>query len=404
MHKLCKRKNNIHLVYRLYSISNTTIGGYSIVELIAVVAILSLLSALAFPNITKWIALANIDSVKSALNSSASECLQAIREGESPNEVRPRAVSNESLSGSGYKIKTGMDSCAAFAVQPLDANNKSLYEFGFRIVDGIVTKTATPASDSGSLQSCKNWAGTNCGVTAEQQALWDAEAKIASDKKACNDNFYAWLQKPSSGSYNRWDETTKSCTFVTWAFEGSIQKDEAAVKSARSAKIGLACTAKLKEKETAKFDGVFTDPECGGTTYFCSGKDLATDSRVAYDACKEEEQKMKCSAALNLWKQSAPNGQFTEPGCTTMWKCGQSYYSSQADYTGSSCGCRLVSKQVAIGTKSERVKIGSTPVYENRCTLFLSGRCLRREDIIVSYADQYETQQVMQYETRQMCE
>jgi len=340
MHKLCKRKNNIHLVYRLYSISNTTIGGYSIVELIAVVAILSLLSALAFPNITKWIALANIDSVKSALNSSASECLQAIREGESPNEVKPRAVSNESLSGKGYKIKAGKDSCAAFSVQPLDADNKSLYEFGFRIDNGIVTKTATPASDSGSLQSCKNWAGTNCGVTAAQQALWDAEAKIASDKKACNDIFYAWLQKPSSGSYNRWDETTKSCTSETWAFEGSIQKDEAAVKSARAAKIGAACTAKLKEKETAKFDGAFTDPECG-TTYFCSGKDLATNSQTAYNACKEEENETRCKSALGVWKTNGSNGMFALNGCTSVWKCGQTIYTTQADYDRV-CGCELI--------------------------------------------------------------
>jgi len=403
MHKLCKRKNNIHLVYRLYSISNTTIGGYSIVELIAVVAILSLLSALAFPNITKWIALANIDSVKSVLDSSAIECLQAIREGESPNQVKPRAVSNESLSGKGYKIKAGKDSCAAFSVQPLDADNKSLYEFGFRIDNGIVTKTATPASDSGSLQSCKNWAGTNCGVTAAQQALWDAEAKIASDKKACNDIFYAWLQKPSSGSYNRWDETTKSCTLETWACEGSIQKDEAAVKSCRDAKLGAACAAKLKEKAAARFDGQYTDPECG-TTYFCSGKDLLTDSQTAYLACKEQEQQARCSAALNIWKSGNINGQFNEPGCTTMWKCGTSYFSSQTDYQSSSCGCILVDKKFEIGTTPQKVKIGEKPVYKDVCVNEKFGKCYRTESRIVGYEDVYETLDVIQYETRRVCQ
>jgi len=85
---------------------------------------------------------------------------------------------------------------------------------------------------------------------------------------------------------------------------------------------------------------VFTDPECG-TTYFCSGKDLATDSQTAYNACKEEENETRCKSALGEWKTNGSNGMFALNGCTSVWKCGQSIYMTQADYD-KDCGCELI--------------------------------------------------------------
>jgi len=326
----CTHLNNTHY----FSFYKQVERGFSLLEVAVVVAILGILSALAFPNIARWVALAKIDAVKTLLNSAASECLQEIREGSSPEDtlVKDSVVSNDALGSHGYKIKDNDKTCASYFVIPINEKEDFMYELGFKINSlGEIAKIAVPASDSGSLNSCKNWAGVNCGVSAEQQAVWDALAKIEKDKKTCNDDFYAWLQKPSSGSYNRWDEATKSCSLETWAFEGSIQKDEAAVKSARAAKIGAACTAKLKEKETAKHDGVFTDAECG-TTYFCSGKDLATDDVNAYYECKAKELEASCMTATNSWMLLPGNGKFTQIGCTAAWKCNGEKYLSELDY------------------------------------------------------------------------
>jgi len=380
-----------------------TQSGYSLLELTVVVALLAMLTSISFPNIIKWIKLSRIDSVKTLLNSAASDCLQSIRSGKEPTGSSPSAdlISNDNLSPYGYNILQTDNKCSSFIIKPTKEGEDFLYMMGFKISgNGDILKIAIPANDSGSLSSCKNWAGTNCGVSPEQQAIWDAIAKIEKDKKACNDNFYAWLQKPSSGSFNRWDEATKSCTLETWAFEGSIQKDEAAVKTARAAKVGVACTAKLKAKETEKFDGLFADPECG-TTYFLSGKDLLTDSQTTYDARKEEERQMRCTAALGAWKNSSTNGAFAESGCTTMWKCDKTIYTTQADYDSSSCGCTWTTEQYVSGMTQERYITGYNRIQIGCNARNRYGTCIAP---IYGNGDPiYGTRDVPAYSTRSVC-
>jgi len=375
--------------------------GYTILELAVVIAILSAIAGIAFPSINRWIALARIDSVKTLLNSAAAECLQGIREGNSPEEIpiKETTVSNATLGSYGYKIKESDKSCASYFVIPTNEDETFMYQLGFKINSlGEIAKIAIPASDSGSLNSCKNWAGVNCGVSPEQQAIWDALAKIEKDKKTCNDNFYTWLQKPSSGSYNRWDEATKSCSLETWAFEGSIQKDESAVKSARAAKIGAACVVKLQTKESEKFDGLFNDAECG-KTYFCSGKDLATDDIVQYESCKEEERITRCTAALGRWKDSSANGQFSEPGCTTLWKCNNIYYTDQASFEASTCGCTWQKETYISGTKTVQVQTGTKTEVVNPCERKVGNTCIPKtiQTPIIS------TREEPVYATRDVC-
>jgi len=397
----CTHLNNTHY----FSFYKQVERGFSLLEVAVVVAILGILSALAFPNIARWVALAKIDAVKTLLNSAASECLQEIREGSSPEDtlVKDSVVSNDALGSHGYKIKDNDKTCASYFVIPINEKEDFMYELGFKINSlGEIAKIAVPASDSGSLNSCKNWAGVNCGVSAEQQAVWDALAKIEKDKKTCNDDFYAWLQKPSSGSYNRWDEATKSCSLETWAFEGSIQKDEAAVKSARAAKIGAACTAKLKEKETAKFDGIFTDAECP-TTYFCTGKDLATDSATAYNACKEEERENLCKSQLSIWRASGGDGQFPGNGCTAIWKCKQTYYTTKIDYDQSECGCKIEQERYLIETRIENQIIGYDEYADPSCgceSRNNEGRCIKFKSCRHAITKQVETPI---YGTRDVC-
>jgi len=376
--------------------------GYSILELVAVMSILSLLAALAIPNFVRWIKLSRIDSVKTLLNSAASECLQEIRNGNDPNKVSPNSsiISNDNLQVYGYVTKSAQNTCSSFLVVPLKQDETFLYQLGFQISSaGDIVKIAIPASDSDSLSSCKNWAGVNCGITPEQQAIWDALAKIEKDKKTCNDEFYTWLQKPSSGSNNRWDDTTKSCTLETWAYKGSIQKDQAAVQSARAADLGAACAAKFKAKssESPPFDGLFSDPDCG-STYFCSGKDLATDSLTAYSACKEEERVQKCTAALGNWKNTKANGKFEVAGCQAAWACNGTYYNTQTDFDKTTCACTWQDESYQNGTAEERYQCGETT--SQVCGRNVFGRCVQWNSISTP---QYCTRTVPTYGTRKVC-
>jgi len=319
--------------------------GFSLLELAVVVAILGIISALAIPNIAKWIALSRIDAVKTLLNSAAAECLQDVRSGLDPNEVAPSesVVSNENLSSYGYQIKGTDTKCSSFVAIPANEDEKFMYQLGFKIsANSDIVKIAVPASDSGSLNSCKNWAGVNCGVSAAQQAVWDALAKIEKDKKTCNDDFYAWLQKPSSGSYNRWDETTKTCSLVTWAFEGSIQRDETGYKAAEKDKYGAICSQKTTaEKEKKTTQGPVKIAECGEREfYFCQGDDKGT--LEAMNACSAADKEAKCISDRENARTGGYKGKYGPiegPGrCGEVrWICNGFMFETELEYTTSAC-------------------------------------------------------------------
>jgi len=381
-------------------------AGFSLLEMVVVISILSIIASISIPSLWRWIALSRIDAVKTVLNSAASECLQSVREGKLPREASPKdtTISDDLLMGHGYQIKQNQSTCADFKVVPKQQDEKFLFEMGFAVTsEGDIYKIAIPAYDPGSLDSCKNWAGVGCTVSKELQDRIKAGELLALELKTCNESYQKNLQDKVTGSFMKWNSTTNSCTLEQLLYEGTPCKDQDDCGRLRIEKIGAVCGEKRKQKEAIKFDGKYTDPECP-TTYFCSGKDLNTDSETEYKACKEREQETKCIAAVNIWKSGSINGQFNEPGCTTQWKCGTSYFSSQADYQSSSCGCTLVDKKFEIGTAPERVKIGTVPIYKKVCVNEKFGKCYREEDRIVGYEDIYETRDVMQYETRRVCQ
>ena len=59
-------------------------SGFSLIELAVVVAELTILSSLAIPNVIKYFDSANLDEIKSLLNSAAADCLQKKRSEDDP--------------------------------------------------------------------------------------------------------------------------------------------------------------------------------------------------------------------------------------------------------------------------------------------------------------------------------
>jgi prepilin-type N-terminal cleavage/methylation domain-containing protein len=178
-------------------------GGFTLIELTAVVVILGILGSLGIGNITRWMKLSKIDQASSILSNSLVECLQITRGGTDPTTVGPPGdvIENNRLESSGYKIKTSKDKCSDFFITPLNDNEKVLFEMGYQITaDNQVTKIATPADDQSSLIRCKRWAGPNCGASDEQKAAWAAAAALAAEKKQCTDDFYSWLNGPPQGT------------------------------------------------------------------------------------------------------------------------------------------------------------------------------------------------------------
>jgi prepilin-type N-terminal cleavage/methylation domain-containing protein len=330
--------------WREQKLNQSSRQGFTLLEIATVLSILAILASFAIPNALRWIKLSRIDEAKSLLNASAAECLQSLRGGSWMSTTAPSdtTISGERLGPIGYQIKSSDKTCSSFFIEPSQTEETLLYTMGFKISpDGKAIKIAIPAQDSLSLNSCKAWAGVNCGVSPEQQAEWDRQAALAKSKQECNDTFYSWLSDKNSGQKNRWDESTNSCSLVTWAFEGTIQSSQAGFEAAREAKLGKICTQRLKDKQSSGFDGLYQDNECGISTYFFRGEDLNTTDKTLYDAKRREYQEKQCAAAEQTWISQGANGAFTSPTgltCIAKWKCGSAIYSDEASYKTSSCG------------------------------------------------------------------
>ena len=335
-------KQNLHLT--------NLDGGFTLIELTAVVVILGILGSLGIGNITRWMKLSKIDQASSILSNSLIECLQTARGGTDPTKVKPPTdvIDNNRLVSSGYKIKTSKDTCSDFFITPIDENEKLLFEMGYQITaDSKVTKISTPADNQSSLIRCKRWAGPNCGASEEQKAAWAAAAALAAQKKLCNDNFFSWLNDTppngGSGSFNRWNEITNECNQLTFAFEGSIVSSQAAVEAAQAAKLGAICNKKVVDQKNLNppTTGITQLSECNDQTfYFCLGEDKQTES--AMNACIAQNQEQVCIANREEARQNNYQGKygpFQGPGSCgqTFWMCNKIQLSNEAEFNSSSC-------------------------------------------------------------------
>jgi len=311
--------------------------GFSLLELVAVVSVLSILAGISIPAFLGFIKSARIDQAKATLNSAIAECLQISRT--DPDNANSAEVPKEKLTGldsAGYVVSEGKDKCFDFMIKPKDEGESYLYSIGFMVRDGKVSKIAIPAKDQASRKSCESW-GT-CGIPPELQAEWDRLAELAEAKKECNEDFYTWLRKPSSGVNNRWDEASDSCTVVTWAFEGSIQINEEAYKAAEQRKYGEICAQKTKDIKDAgeETGGPYTITECGlREFYFCKGEDKGTYE--AMEACIADHKEQQCIADRENARTSGHEGQYGPiegPGqCgDTKWMCQKVMVDSEEEF------------------------------------------------------------------------
>ena len=325
-------------------------NGFTLIEAVSVVAILSILAGISIPAIGKWVKLNKISEAKALASAAALECLQGVRQGNDPEtlEIEESVISNDRLLKTGYQLDAGKTKCNEFNISPIDENEKVLYPLGFRISsDGKIAKLAIPAADQSSLNSCKQWAGTNCGISPEQQAEWDRQAAIAKAKSDCNEKFYDWLKntKPNggSGTKSRWDSKSTSCSLNTWAFEGSIQQSEDEYKAAEQRKYGKICSEKTAEKKAEKTTGgPYTIAECGAREfYFCLGEDKSTLEDM--NACIANNAEAKCESDREAARTSNHKGKYGPkqgPGVCgeVKWLCNGTMVDTEALYLETVCG------------------------------------------------------------------
>ena len=331
--------------------NNKNNSGFTLIELVVVIAGLAALSAFSIPNFLNSIKLNKIEEVKALMNGYASDCLGKFRSSTDPVEfienASPDQLDNLKLSTLGYKIDK--NKCSHLAIKPVNENEENLFALDFRMSsDGLVLKTAIPSSNPRFLNSCRGWAGNNCGLSEAQKAEFARLAELAKAKSLCLSNYSKWLSDSNSGEYASWNNDSESCTLRVFAFEGIPVNTLEAVEQALKAKYGRACSewrqAKKESNSTSPNGNPETkNPECGGVKYwFYSGKEFTSQS-----SWTEEDNKVKkqtCVNDRNNAISTKKTGEYTygptpgpDPCGKTVWFCKGTEYISKTDYLTTTC-------------------------------------------------------------------
>ena len=142
-------------------------NGFTLLELIVVLAGLGILSSLTIPNFLKYLDYARVDEAKAILNSAAADCLQGLRRKGSERlseSVDENILSDERLESTGYKFSDteSTSSCGNTLITAISLNDQErMPDLGFTIAsDGKLTKLAVNTGDDTSF-AAKAWAGKN---------------------------------------------------------------------------------------------------------------------------------------------------------------------------------------------------------------------------------------------------
>ena len=345
---------------KISNIKNKYNGGFTLIELVVVIAGLAALASFSIPSFLNSIKLNKIEEAKAIMNAYASDCLAKFRISTDPADfienAAPDQLDNMKLSTLSYKIDGDKNKCSHVAIMPINDKEKDIFAFDFRMSsDGQILKTGTPSDNPRFLNSCRGWAGKNCGLSEAQKAEFARLAALAKAESECISNYNKWLADGSSGESRSWDKDDESCTRKVFAFEGIPVNSLEAVDQALKAKYGRACEewrAGKRSSISPKGEPETKDPECGGIQYwFHSGNEFTTqadwteyDNKIKEQACIKDR-----SDALSQKK----SGQYTygptpgpDPCGKLVWLCNGLEYNSESDYKATTCGAPVEKKVV----------------------------------------------------------
>jgi len=328
-----------------------TNNGFTLMELVVVVAGLAILSSISIPNILSRIKLNRVEEAKALMNSFALDCLGKYRISTDPADfienATPDELDNVRLSTLQYQIDGDKNKCSHVAIKPLNDNEKDLYAFDFRMSsDGRILKTAIPSNNQQFLNSCRNWAGKNCGLSDAQVAEFARIAAVAKAKAECDSNYTSWLNAKNSGEFQAWDSNNENCSRAVFAFEGQPVNSLEAVDQALKNKYGRACLDwKESKKNSVSPNGnpETKNPECGGVQYWFHSGNIFT-TQAAWTAHDNLVKEQACIANRAKALRSGDDGEYTynppgPPPCgKVVWFCDGREYETLEAYKTTSCG------------------------------------------------------------------
>ena len=330
-------------------------SGFTLVELVVVIAGIAALGSFVIGNVLTQIKLSRIEEAKALMNSYAADCLGKYRISTDPikfvDEAKPDDLDNEKLLTLGYQIDGNKSKCSQTAIKPSNENEDTLFALDFRISsEGKVLKTAKPSDNPQALNSCKGWAGKNCGLSEGQKAEFARQEAVAKAKATCISNYQDWLSKKSSGESVTWDKDKETCSKPVFAFEGVPVASKEAIDEALEAKYGRACEEwganKIADKSYISPGGnpETKNPECGGVQFwFHTG--IQFTNKADWTKRDNETKKAACEADKIKAQTNKVNGKYVykptpgpDPCGKVIWLCDGEVFNTESDYKQTSCG------------------------------------------------------------------
>ena len=310
--------------------------GFSLIELVVVMAGLGILSSLTIPAFIKYLDYSHVDEVKALLNSAAADCLQKFRSNtDSLDEtVNPDIISNDRLESAGYRFeKKDTNKCADTMITSVNESSKArMPNLGFKIsTKGVLTKWAVDTGKD-SLSAAKSWAGQNVVPAAGLDELREYEKENRAAKKACDKSFANWEATKPTGFKPKWNPiatsgcptrppkvvsktcTTNGCNDPTYYLDGKYcGKTSGDLSKCIEKKLGKLCADKISyhrnNNTTSSISKATIISECGNKEFwFCKGIDQGTKTDL--ENCLRKDQEASCIAQQEEAREQGKTGKF----------------------------------------------------------------------------------------------
>ena len=341
-------------------------AGFSLIELIVVVAGLASLITIASTSFQKIYSDLENDEVQAHLNSTAAECLKALGNLRAPENYASKninldnksnnpdptknkdypylidALDDRLLARNGYRINKAFQSCAYLQIDPIDADSNTHPSIGFGIYNGKLTKFGISPHDTqkhAARVMCERWAGDQCSSQESESYnnFFVYMTNYRYNREKCELDFRKNLaNNKGSNILVRWDSSNSStcngqtsvrnnntnykracalskCNKTAYVYD---DKFTGYTKESQDSAQTIACSNNISKyingeitANGTKYDGDpkkdLRIPECRESVSICRDSQVAAHN---FDLCKIESTIEKCKIDLEQRIRTDPKG------------------------------------------------------------------------------------------------